>query len=193
VRAGAKQTVKKAPAKKAAPKRTAAPGATGNAAMQLAAVSAVMKALAGSGGHGRAGRGHDRDRRPSGSQALTSEAFYRRDPDGWVLAANVGVELGKPGTRATPLPGTIWGRAALSGQRFHYADTKLAKPKLPDAGKRRTRMAVPILRDGTSVGVLTMARDDPGGFDASTIALVETFADQLAVGIENARLLREDQ
>jgi ArsR family transcriptional regulator len=46
VRAGAKQTVKKAPAKKAAPKRTAAPGATGNAAMQLAAVSAVMKALA---------------------------------------------------------------------------------------------------------------------------------------------------
>jgi GAF domain-containing protein/anti-sigma regulatory factor (Ser/Thr protein kinase) len=190
VRAGAKQTVKKAPAKKAAPKRTAAPGATGNAAMQLAAVSAVMKALADPAV--TVERVADMivkaTIRLSGSDV---GAFYRRDPDGWVLAANVGVELGKPGTRATPLPGTIWGRAALSGQRFHYADTKLAKPKLPDAGKRRTRMAVPILRDGTSVGVLTMARDDPGGFDASTIALVETFADQLAVGIENARLLRE--
>ena len=88
-------------------------------------------------------------------------------------------------------PGTIWGRAALSGQRFHYADTAFAEPKLPEPEKRRTRMAVPIVRDGECIGVLSMSRADPGGFDKETIALVETFADQLAVAMENARLLKE--
>src|SRR5207237_9788318 len=39
--------------------------------------------------------------------------------------------------------------------------------------------------------VLAMSRNDPGGFEPSTIALIETFADQLAVAMENARLLNE--
>src|SRR5258708_27644411 len=52
-------------------------------------------------------------------------------------------------------------------------------------------MAVPLVRNGEVIGVLSASRDDPGGFDKSTISLVETFADQLAVAMENARLLKE--
>jgi GAF domain-containing protein/anti-sigma regulatory factor (Ser/Thr protein kinase) len=182
--------VKAAPKRKAAVKPTAAPDLLGDARKQLAAVSAVMKALADPV--------VDLDQvaemivkatvRLSGSDTA---GLYRRDADGWVLAATHGFTSGKKGDRMTPVPGTIWGRAALSRQRFHYADTVFAEPKVPEPEKRRTRMAVPIVRDGESIGVLSMSRADPGGFDKATIALVETFADQLAVAMENARLLRE--
>jgi GAF domain-containing protein/anti-sigma regulatory factor (Ser/Thr protein kinase) len=119
-------------------------------------------------------------------------SFIRRDADAWVIGATYGSTGGlKRGMRAQAVPESMWGRAVLSGKRFHYADTKFAEPKLPEPEKRRTRLSVPILRDGASIGVLTMSRNDPGGFDKGTIALIETFADQLAVAMENARLLKE--
>src|SRR5258708_9498647 len=118
-------------------------------------------------------------------------AFWRREPDSWVVGATYGNSPLKGGDRDTPVAGSLWGRAALSGQRFHYADTKFAEPKLPEAEKRRTRMAVPILRDGAAIARLVMSPEDPGGFDTSTISLVETFADQLAIAMENARLLKD--
>jgi len=126
-----------------------------------------------------------------GLSGADNGGFMRRDGDSWVSAAVHGALPIERGTRFTATPGTMWGRAALSGQRFHYADSKFAEPKLPEADKRRTRLAVPILRDGRSIAVLFMSRNDPGGFEKSTIALIETFVDQLAVAMENARLLRE--
>ena len=120
-----------------------------------------------------------------------SAAFMRRDPIGWVRAATHGMaDLGK-GARIDPGPSTLWGRSALSGQLLHVVDARLAKPKLPDAQNRRTRLAVPILRDREAIGVIFLSRDDPGGFDKATIALIGTFADQLAIAMTNARLLRE--
>ena len=116
-------------------------------------------------------------------------SFIRREPDGWVVGATYGTAPLVRGERMQALPGSNWGRAVLGNKSFHYADTKLAQPRLADAGKRRTRMAVPIVHGGESIGVLTMSRDEPGGFDKTTIALIETFADQLAVAMENARLL----
>jgi len=193
VGAGAKKTVKSVPKKKAAAKRTdAADPAVDAPRKQLAAVSAVMKALADPA----VDLDHVADMivkatvRLSGAQ---NAGFLRRDADGWFAAALHGAAPGTRGDRMTAEPGTLWGRAVLSGRRFHYADTALAEPKLPDAERRRTRMAVPIVRDGESIAVLLMSREDPGGFDKSTIALIETFADQLAVALENARLLKETQ
>src|SRR5438067_3338947 len=191
MRAGsAKKTVKAAPTKKAAAKRPAKADPRDDARKQLAAVSAVMKALADPA--------VDVERVADMIVKATlrladaeTAAFFRRDPDGWVLAAAVGVQAGNVGARATPVPGTIWGRAALSGQRFHYADSMFAEPKVAEPEKRRSRLAVPVVRHGESIGVLSMSRPDPGGFERSTIALIETFADQLAVAMENARLLKE--
>jgi GAF domain-containing protein len=118
-------------------------------------------------------------------------SFIRRESGGWLVAATYGDIPLTRGELLQAEPVTVWGRAVLSGRRFHYADTKFAEPNLPESEKRRTRMAVPIVRAGEPIGVLAMSRNDPGGFDKPTIALIETFADQLAVAMENARLLRE--
>jgi GAF domain-containing protein/anti-sigma regulatory factor (Ser/Thr protein kinase) len=192
VRAGAKKkTVRAAaPKKTAAPKSAAARSAPDNARDQLAAISQVMRALADPA--------VDLDQVAdiivkttmtlAGAQ---NGSFIRRDGDAWVTGATYGSVTFERGQRMQAEAGTMWGRSALSGQRFHYADTKFAEPKLPEPEKRRTRLSVPILRQGASIGVLTMSRDDPGGFDRPTIALIETFADQLAVAMETARLLTE--
>ncbi len=193
---GRKRAVTKVAAQKAAPlkKLTAstkpAAAVRDDARKQLDAVSAVMRALADPT--------VEIDTvadmvvravvRLAGSD---NGGFIRRDVDGYVLAATYGQAPGKPGDRVTADPGTIFGRAALSGQRFHYADTILAEPKLHDAERRRTRLAVPVRHGGETIGVILTSRNDPGGFEPGTIALVETFADQLAVAMANARLLKE--
>jgi len=176
----------RAGAKKAA--ATAAPAADAREA--LAAVSAVMKALADP----RVSVDQLADMIVTATVRLAGAdngAFIRRDGDAWIVGAIHGDPPFASGERHVAEAISIWGRAVLSGQRFHYADTKFAEPQLPDAEKRRTRMAVPIVRDGESIAVLAMSRNDPGGFEPSTIALIETFADQLAVAMENARLLKE--
>jgi GAF domain-containing protein/anti-sigma regulatory factor (Ser/Thr protein kinase) len=191
VRAGAKKkTVRAALKKTAAPKRTTAAIAAEDARDQLAAVSQVMRSLADPA--------VDLDRVADMIVKATRKlagadngSFIRREADAWVVGAAYGSTGLERGMRMQAEPGSLWGRSALSGQRFHYADTKFAEPALPDAEKRRTRLSVPILRNGESIGVLTMSRDNPGGFDKPTIALIETFVDQLAVALENARLLKE--
>ncbi|HEY0783956.1 MAG TPA: GAF domain-containing protein, partial [Thermoanaerobaculia bacterium] len=190
MRAGAKKTVKAAPAKTAAAKRPAPAVPADDARKQLAAVSAVMKALADPA----ADIDQVADMIVKAAVRLAGAdngGFMRRDGDSWISAAVYGALPDERGRRFTAEATTMWGRAALSGQRFHYADSKFAEPKLPEADKRRTRLAVPILRDGESIAVRFMSRNDPGGFGKSTIALIETFADQLAVAMENARLLNE--
>ena len=56
----------------------------------------------------------------------------------------------------------------------------------------RTRSAVPLLRDGKAIGV-ALRRPDPrsGRSPTAQIALLETFADQAVIAIENARLFEE--
>src|SRR4029079_182338 len=50
---------------------------------------------------------------------------------------------------------------------------------------------VPLLQSGKSVGVLAVHRQERRGFSAREIALLETFADQAVIAIENARLFEE--
>ncbi|MEP7003922.1 MAG: GAF domain-containing protein [Chloroflexota bacterium] len=203
MKAGAKKPVKKAAAKKAVkPARATKSAGRSPAALdplldarkQLEAVSAVMKAMADP----TADLGRVANMIVKATARLanaTNASIVQRDAQGWFLAAMHGPRRvpDVAGDRLPdPTPKKLWGRAVLSGQRFHYAGTTFSEPELPGTEVMRTRLAVPIVHEGDDVlGVLLLTRDDSGGFDKSTIALVETFADQLAVAMENARLLTE--
>jgi GAF domain-containing protein len=55
----------------------------------------------------------------------------------------------------------------------------------------RSWVTVPLLRHDEAVGTISATRREPGGFTDSEIALLQTFADQAVIAIENARLLTE--
>jgi GAF domain-containing protein len=87
------------------------------------------------------------------------------------------------------------GRALLEGKVIHIPDV-LADPDFTwNEGQRlggfRTALGVPMLREDVAVGVLALTRSAVRPFSDEQIALVENFAAQAVIAIENARLLSE--
>jgi PAS domain S-box-containing protein len=97
-----------------------------------------------------------------------------------------------------PVPadrGSVTGRVALEGKVVEVPDV-LADPaytwsKAQEIGGYRSALGVPLLREGTVVGVIFLARNQPQPFSPRQIELATTFADQAVIAIQNVRLFNE--
>jgi GAF domain-containing protein len=102
--------------------------------------------------------------------------------------------------RRTPLApgrGSLIGRTLLEGGVVHLLDATADKEyKFHEAqrlGHFRTMLGIPMLRDRSTIGVIAVTRSEVRPFTDKQIELVQTFADQAVIALENVRLFEEVQ
>jgi signal transduction histidine kinase/HAMP domain-containing protein len=127
---------------------------------------------------------------------------YRYDGQLIHVVARHGIE--GPGRvelqRAFPRPATddtIVGRVIETRQAAFVTDIERAE-NVPSLSRRmieamgtRSQVTVPMLRAGEPIGAMTIGWGEPEAFDEQQIALLQTFADQAVIAIENVRLFKE--
>ncbi|NDP42393.1 MAG: GAF domain-containing protein [Aromatoleum sp.] len=108
---------------------------------------------------------------------------------------------GGPPVPVNPVPlkrTSVTGRAALDRKTIHLADiTPLLDAEYPDSRQNaqvtgfHAALAVPLMREAGAYGAIFMYRLEPRPFAPDQIALIETFARQAAIAIDNVRLFNE--
>ncbi|MBR1199819.1 GAF domain-containing protein [Bradyrhizobium sp. AUGA SZCCT0274] len=127
--------------------------------------------------------------------------IFKRDGDLYRWSANFGnppeLEIFAKANPFKPGRYAVTSRVALEGKTFHVADV-LADPEYGASqyqrlGGYRTILCVPLLREGVPIGVFALTRSEVKPFTERQIELVQTFADQAVIAIENVRLFDEVQ
>jgi GAF domain-containing protein len=99
--------------------------------------------------------------------------------------------------RAPIVPGqnTVTGRVAALGERVYIADVFQEDGYEWIDNARRggylSALGVPLIRNGETIGIITVAHGEVDGFSQRQIDLLETFATQAVIAIENVRLFNE--
>ena len=126
--------------------------------------------------------------------------IFLRDGNIYRIAARHGMtpELEEYARQHPISPGrnTVTGRVALESRVVHIPDV-FADPEYDYGAQKlggyRAVLGVPLLREGSCVGIMAISRMVPQPFTAKQIELVTTFADQAVIAIENVRLFDEVQ
>src|SRR5262249_24299838 len=128
--------------------------------------------------------------------ATLDVVVFLRDGDGLRLAAHHGPI---PVRSTVPLIlEEVTGLAVLDGQTVHVADLQSAKVEFPGGSENarrlglRTVLSVPLVREGgIALGTINLRRAEVLLFTERQVSLLQTFADQAVIAIENVRLFTE--
>ncbi|MGY3544708.1 signal transduction histidine kinase [Bradyrhizobium sp. USDA 4472] len=130
------------------------------------------------------------------------EGTIFRPRDGvFYLAASCGLDAEQETKLRTfasvPERGSVVGRTLLECKTVHVPDVQADPEYAPSSARRRsnvrTMLGVPLLREGTPIGVFVLTRHVVHPFSEKQIELATTFADQALIAIENVRLFDEVQ
>jgi GAF domain-containing protein len=125
--------------------------------------------------------------------------LYRRDGETYVWAASHGYSLEFVKLRTSqplvPDRGTGVGRAIVEGKIVHIPDVLGDKEysawDLQQVAGYRAVLGVPLLREGVSMGVFSLARKEPRSFTDKQIELLTMFADQAAIAMGECPAVRK--
>ena len=124
--------------------------------------------------------------RPSGDASYYAAAIYRHTPE--FIESQMGIVF-------TPGRSGVVGRVLLEGKSVQIpdvlSDPEYAFGEFARLGDFRTIRGVPLVREGVPIGLFVLHRAAVRPFGEKQIKLVETFADQAVIAIENNRLLNE--
>ena len=123
-----------------------------------------------------------------------NSAIWRPDGDWLLLVAHHGPI---PAETLPLIRGTVAGRTVLDGRAFHIADLQTEDAEFPESSENarswgfRSLLCVPLMREGVAIGTIALRRREAQLFTERQVALLQTFADQAVIAIENARLFNE--
>src|SRR5262245_58448429 len=108
--------------------------------------------------------------------------------------------IGRVGQLRVPfMRGLVIGRAVIDRRTIQVADILAEGDEYPEGRKNalrfgwRTTLGVPLVHAGDAIGVILIRRTEVRPFTERQIELVNTFADQAVIAIENTRLFEEVQ
>ncbi|WP_168212864.1 MULTISPECIES: GAF domain-containing protein [unclassified Bradyrhizobium] len=112
---------------------------------------------------------------------------------------NPAADAALQGSFPRPLSTGPWAEQTRNGEIIHVADIE-TDPAVPDNFRSvwrmrgfRSLLLVPLVRDRVTIGMINVTRTEPGTFAAHHVQLLQTFADQAVIAIQNARLFNETQ
>jgi signal transduction histidine kinase len=124
-------------------------------------------------------------------------SILRLDGDVLRLVAHHGPIPNPFGLVVPAIRGTVTGRTVLDRQTVHVADVQAEVEEFPEGSTlarelgHRTLLSVPLLREGVAIGAIGLRRTEVQPFTDKQVALLQTFADQAVIAIENVRLFKE--
>jgi two-component system NtrC family sensor kinase len=123
--------------------------------------------------------------------------IFQVDGDTLCVVAHHGPIPVDVGLRVPCGRGTVSGRTVLERRAFHVTDLQAEAAEFPEGSANarrfghRTTLSVPLLREGRAIGAIQLRRPEADRFTNKQVALLETFADQAVIAIENVRLFNE--